>query len=333
MAENSTIAEIAELAGVSKTAVSMVINGRGSEYRISKKTQNKILSIVKAKNFTPNQVARSFRLRKTQTIGLIVPDLTNWFFSGISHEIEVFGRRHNHQILIACSNDDESTELAVIRHLHARRVDGLILASVMKKEQVASDIIGLNIPVVYIDRRIESDNVSWVASDNFKGAYDIVSYMCTQGASEICYLGGLKDISTSRNRLKGYRQALQDNGVTYHPKLVVQKDYTIASGYELARTVYNHRSGAPDSIFTASLTLLQGALKFITEKHGEIPNSLRIGTYDDHPFLDYMSVKISSVRQDTRRISQVALNMIFDALAGKQSVQQKIIKPKMIIRA
>ena len=333
MAENKTINEIAKLAGVSKTTVSMVINGRGSKYRISKKTQKKIISIVEKNNFTPSQVARGFRLKKTQTIGLIVPDLTNWFFSGISHEIEVFARKNNHQVLIACSDDDENTELAVIKNLHARRVDGLIIASVMKKEQVTSDIIGLNIPIVYIDRRIESDNVSWVASDNFKGAYDIVSFMCKQGSSEICYIGGLKNISTSKNRLKGYRQALYDNGVPYRPELVYQKDYTIASGYDLAKELYSQRNKPPESIFTASLTLLQGTLEFITEKHGEIPQSMHIGTYDDHPFLDYMSLKISSVRQDIYKISKVATEMIFDALSGKQSVQHEIIKPKMIIRA
>jgi len=333
MAESKTINEIAKLAGVSKTTVSMVINGRGSKYRISKKTQKKILSIVEKNNFTPSQVAWGFRLKKTQTIGLIVPDLTNWFFSGISHEIEVFARKNNHQVLIACSDDDENTELAVIKNLHARRVDGLIIASVMKKEQVTSDIIGLNIPIVYIDRRIESDNVSWVASDNFRGAYDIVNYMCKQGSAEICYIGGLKNISTSKNRLKGYRQALEDKGVSYRPELVYQKDYTIASGYELAKQLYSQRNKPPESIFTASLTLLQGALKYITEKHGEIPPSMHIGTYDDHPFLDYMSLKISSVRQDTHKISKVATEMIFNALSGKQSVQHKIIKPKMIIRA
>jgi LacI family sucrose operon transcriptional repressor len=224
-------------------------------------------------------------------------------------------------------------ELDAIKNLHARRVDGLIIASVMKKEQVTSDIIVLNIPVVYIDRRIESDNVSWVASDNFRGAYDIINYMCKQGSSEICYIGGLKNISTSKNRMKGYRQALEDNGIPYRPKLVYQKDYTIASGFKLAKELYSQRNEPPESIFTASLTLLQGALEFITKKHGEIPPSMHVGTFDDHPFLDNMSVKICSMRQDTHKISQVAIEMIFDALSGKQSVRHKIIKPKMIIRA
>ena len=333
MAKGKTIAEIAKLAGVSKTAVSMVINGRGAEYRISEKTQQRILDIVREKNFTPNQVARGFRLQKTQTIGLIVPDSTNWFFSQISHEIEVFARNNNYQVLIACSDDDEKTEYAVINNLHARRIDGLIIASVMKKEQVTSDIIGLNIPVVYIDRRIESDNVSWVASDNYQGAYKLVDHMCKQHKSEICYLGGLQNISTSINRLRGYRKALEDNNIPYRPDLVFQKDYTIASGYELAKNMYAKLNGPPASFFTASLTLLDGALKFVMEKHGHIPNSIQIGTYDDHPFLDYMSVKICSVKQNTNQIAQAATGMIFDAVAGKPSIQQKIIKPLVVIRA
>lgn len=329
---SKTIEEIASLAGVSKSTVSMVINGRGSEFRISKQTQKKILDIVKEKNFTPNQVARGFRLKKTQTIGLIVPDLTNRFFSEISHDIEVLARKSDHQVLIACSDDHEKTEYEAIQNLHARRVDGLVIASVMKKEQITKDIVGLKIPVVYIDRRIESQNVSWVASDNFQGAYDLVNHMCRQKGGGICYLGGLENISTSKNRLKGYRQALEDNNMPFCPEHVFQKDYTIASGYELAQKMYTALNGRPRSFFTASLTLLEGALQFVTETEGHIPDSIQIGTYDDHPFLDYMSAKICSVRQDTNQIASTATEMIFDALAGKPAVQHKIIKPLTILR-
>jgi LacI family sucrose operon transcriptional repressor len=334
MSKSKTITEIARLAGVSKTAVSMVINGRGSEYRISKKTQKKIMAIVKEKNFTPNQLARGFRLKKTQTIGLIVPDLTNLFFSRISHEIEVLARENGYQIFIACSDDNEKTEYRVINNLHARRIDGLIIASVMKKEQVAKNISGLGIPVVYIDRRIEGDNVSWVASDNYQGAYDLVNHMCRKSSAEICYIGGLKGISTSKNRLKGYQEALKANGIPYRSELVFQKDYTIASGFAMAKEMYAKLNGPPKSFFTASLTLLEGTLNFINAEHGRIPNSMLIGTYDDHPFLDYMSVKISSVRQDTRRIARGALDMILDAIFGRKIVivQQKIIKPVLVFR-
>jgi DNA-binding LacI/PurR family transcriptional regulator len=202
----------------------------------------------------------------------------------------------------------------------------------MKKEQIAKDISGLGIPVVYIDRRIEGDNISWVTSDNYQGAYDLVNRMCKKCNSEICYLGGLKGISTSKNRLRGYREALKANDIPYRSELVFQKDYTIASGFAMAKKMYAKLNGPPKSFFTASLTILEGALNFINAQQGKIPDNMLIGTYDDHPFLDYMSVKISSVRQDTRRISGVAIDMIFDAILGVQTVQQKIIKPLMVIR-
>jgi LacI family sucrose operon transcriptional repressor len=332
MGAGTTIEEIAKLAGVSNATVSLVINGRGPEYRISKKTQQKILDIVEEKNFTPNQLARGFRLKKTQTIGVIVPDLTNWFFSRIAHEIEVMARKNNHQVLITCSDDNEKTEYAVVNNLQARRVDGLIIASVMRKEQIAQNISELKIPVVYIDRRIEGHNVSWVASDNYQGAFDLINHMCQNNPEEIFYLGGLKGISTSKNRLRGYRDALKANNIAYRPEFVFQKDYTIQSGYLMAKEMYAQVGGPPKSLFTAALTLLEGALNFIKEKHGHIPSDMHIGTYDDHPFFDYMSVKICSVRQDTHCIAQVATGMIFDALSGKQVIQQKIIKPFMMIR-
>jgi len=327
-----TIQEIARLAGVSKTTVSLVINGKGSSYRISNKTQKKILDIVERERFTPDQYARGFRLKKTQTLGLVVPDFTNWFFSQICYETELFARHHHHQVFIACSDDDEETEIKVVQNLIARKIDGLIVASVMKNDQMTQEISNYKIPVVYIDRRIESDTVSWVTSDNFQGTYELVSYMCSKKLKDICFLGGLKNISTSQHRLQGYRKALEDQGIEYDPAKVFQRDYTREAGFHLAGEMVEKRQGFPQAFLTGSLTLLEGALQYIKKTLGNIPETLHIGTFDDHPFLDFLSVPIPSVRQDTRKISRTALEMISGALSGRSTIQQKIIKPLLIIR-
>jgi LacI family transcriptional regulator, sucrose operon repressor len=324
--------EIARLAGVSKTTVSLVINGKASGYRISKKTEKKIRDIVERENFTPDQYARGFRLKKTQTLGLVVPDFTNWFFSQICFETEWFARHHHHQVFIACSDDDEETEFKVVQNLIDRRIDGLIVASVMKKDQMTQEISNYNIPVVYIDRRIENDSVSWVTSDNFQGTYELVSHMCSKKLMDLCFLGGLQNISTSQHRLQGYRKALEDHGIAYDPAKVFQGDYTREAGFYLAREMVEKRKGFPQAFLTGSLTLLEGALQFIKKTLGNIPNTLQIGTFDDHPFLDFLSVRVPSVRQDSRRISRSALEMISGALSGKRIIQQKIIKPRLIIR-
>ena len=329
---SKTIDEIADIAGVSKTTVSLVINGRGEAYRISKKTQKKILGIVEDNKYVPDQYARSFRLKKTQTIGLIVPDLTNFFFSKISHEIESLAREFDHQILIACSDDDEDTELKVISNLLARRIDGLIIASVMKKDIITKDILNLKIPAVYIDRCIESENISWISSDNYRGAYDLIHHMCGSGLKKICFLGGIKSISTSKNRLRGYRDALEANGISFDPSLVYQSNYTTSSGYDMAEQALTDKTRAVDGLFTSSLTLLEGTLRYVRDHGEQVSNSLQIGTYDDHPFLDYLSINISSVRQDTGRMAAVAVDMIRDMLAGKDGIKQEVIKPELVIR-
>jgi len=332
---SKTISEIADIAGVSKTTVSLVINGRGEAYRISKKTQRKIRSIVEDNNFVPDQYARGFRLKKTQTIGLVVPDLTNWFFSQISYEIEALARKLDHQLLIACSDDDEDTEFKVIKNLHARRIDGLIIASVMRKDTITKEILNLNIPVVYIDRRIESENVSWVSSDNYQGAYDLINHMCSCGLQKICFLGGLENISTSKNRLRGYRDALDANGLFYDPSMVHQEDYTISSGYKMAERALADQAGKVDGIFTSSLTLLEGTLKYFRDNKKNLnrtPHLIQIGTYDDHPFLDYLSINISSVRQDIGKMAEVAVEMTRDMLDGKEVTKHEVVRPSLIIR-
>lgn len=329
---SKTIDEIADIAGVSKTTVSLVINGRGEAYRISKKTQKKILGIVEDNKYVPDQYARSFRLKKTQTIGLIVPDLTNFFFSKISYEIESLAREFDHQILIACSDDNEDTELKVISNLHARRIDGLIIASVMKKDKITKDILNLQIPVVYIDRRIESENISWISSDNYQGAYDLIHHMCGGGLKKICFLGGIESISTSKNRLRGYRDALKANGISYDPSLVYQSNYAASAGYNMAGEALTNKTRKVDGLFTSSLTLLEGTLKYLRDNSEQVSGNLQIGTYDDHPFLDYLSINISSVRQDIGRMAGAAVEMIRDMLAGKDVIKHEVVKAELVIR-
>jgi len=285
-----TIEEIAKLAGVSKTTVSLVINEKASSYRISAKTQSKIRKIVELEGFVPNVYARGFRMKKTRTIGLVVPDLTNWFFSQICREIELLARNESYQVFIGSSDDKESTEFEVIQNFVDRKVDGLIVASVMKKDKITKDILKIKIPVIYIDRRIETDRVSWVASDNFKGAFDLVNLLCSRGVSTPYYLGGTPEISTSINRIQGYREALAVNGLEFDSGFVFQDNYTIQAGYRLMAKIFQRDGTLPKAFVAGSFTLLEGALRFIKDQEGGFPRGIQIATYDDHPLLDFLSM-------------------------------------------
>lgn len=328
-----SLQEIARLAGVSKTTVSVVLNNRGEQYGISAKTQRRVREIAQRFNYAPNKMARGLRLKKTQTIGLVVPDLSNWFFSQLSGSFQDVVAEAGYHLYITSSNYDEKEEHKTINDLLAWHIDGLIVASMMKKEQIPQNFLHSQVPIVYIDRRIESENISWVASDNIQGAYDLVSYLCSTGVQEIYYLGGLETLSTFIHRVEGYRRALEDHGIHFNPDLVFERGFTAADGYALMKNIVKQRNGFPEAIFAASCDFMVGLLQFIKDEVKEIPHTLKIGTYDNHELLDFLSVKIPSVQQDTTRMALAAFDVLKRAMNGERNVQHQIIPTQLIIRS
>ena len=328
-----SLQDIAKLAEVSKTTVSAVLNDRSKQYGISLKTQQKVREIARRFNYSPNKMARGLRMKKTQTIGLVLPDLASWFFPPLSKALHQIAKDAGYRLFTASSCYNEKEEFAVINDLLSWRVDGLIVASMMKKELIPQTLLHSQTPIVYIDRRLESDNISWVASDNERGAYELVSHLCSTGRREIYYLGGLETISTFINRLKGYRQALEDHGIRFNPELVFENGYTPADGYALIKKIVEERNGFPDAIFTAADHFMVGLLEFIKDYAGEIPPDVRFGTFDNHELLDFLSVKISSVQQDATRMAQAAFEILERAMNGERNVQHQIIPPRVIIRS
>jgi len=157
----------------------MLINDKTKKYRISEYTEKKVRKIIKQHNFSPHQYARGFRLKRTKTIGLVVPDLINRYFGELSRNIEYVSRQNGYNVFII-SSDDENIEKKVIGELLSRSVDGLIIASVTKEDGLIYKELLHNTPTVFIDRSIESATHSWVSSDNYKGAFDLVEYMCSK---------------------------------------------------------------------------------------------------------------------------------------------------------
>ena len=328
-----SLQEIARLAGVSKTTVSAVLNNRAKEYGIRAETEQNVKDIAQRFNYTPNKMARGLRLKKTQTIGLVVPDISNWFFSQLSASLQKVAAEAEYHFYITATNYSEQEEYRTINDLLAWHIDGLIVASMMKKEQIPQNFLHSQVPIVYVDRRIESDTISWVASDNMQGAYDLISHLCSTGVQEIYYLGGLETISTFMHRVEGYRRALEDHDIRFNPDLVFEDGFTAADGYALMKKIVKHRNGFPEAIFAASCDFMAGLLQFIKDDVQEIPPTLKIATYDNHELLDFLSVKFPSVQQDTDAMAAAAFDLLSRAMEGERNVQHQLIPTKLIVRA
>jgi D-fructose-responsive transcription factor len=264
----------------------------------------------------------------------VVPDLHNPFFAELNHELEGIARQHGYQLLVGCSNDDKELEQEAVNSLFSYSIEGLFVASVLNEKQLLRRTVQRKAPVVFIDREIALKNFSSVSSDNARGAHAAVRVLLGRGVREIAYLGGLPDLSTSRNRYKGYCRALREAGLPHDPRLVLQQDYSPAHGYAMIRLLDERLGRLPEALFTSAYTLLEGVLQFLKERSGGIPASLHIATFDDHPLLDYLPARIVSVKQDCAAMARNAF-VLFLASVQKRHTRARHIRvnPKLIDRS
>lgn len=327
-----TINKIAQLAGVSKTTVSLVMNGKSREARISPDTERRVQRIIDELDYSPNRLARNFRLHRSETIGFILPDLKNPFFSHLGHAMERVARENNYQLLIGCSNDDADTEIELARNLFSSAIEGLIVASAINTEDLVKKIYGTNIPAIFIDREILTERISSVSSDNFQGSYDVTRKLCGLGAREIVYIGGNEELSTTRERFRGFVKALEDNQIAVDNSKICHKDYSIECGHNVINNYYQKYGIFPEAIFTASYVLLEGALRAIHSIHGSIPSELRIATFDDHPLLNYLPNHVISVRQNYDKLAEASFDILLRTKSGESQVEHRQIMPDIILR-
>jgi LacI family sucrose operon transcriptional repressor len=326
-----TIADIARLAGVSKTTVSLIINEKAAATRISRETEERVRRIVVERGFQPSRYARGLRVRRSHTIGFVAPDFVNPFFARLNHDLEAVARRQGCRLLLGCSEDDPVLEGSVATALVSHQVDGLIVASVLDDSRLRKAGAERAVPTVFIDREIAHGTAASVASENEAGAAAAVSELCRRGARRIAFLGGIPSLSTSRERLLGYHRALTAHGLPYDSAIVLHGDYSAESGTQMLERLARARAGF-DALFTSAYTVLEGVLAQLKRRHGTIPPEPMLATFDDHPLLDYLPVPIISVRQDTEALAKAAFDLIERALKGTPAVEHRRVPVELIPR-
>lgn len=326
-----SIDEIARQGGVSRTTVSLVLNGKAAQYRISTRTRDRIVALAKKLNYSPNPNARNLRLKQTQTIGLVITDLSNYFFTQLAQHLEQICREHGYLLQVSASEDNETLEEEIVRNFISKSVDGLIIASVHKDTGFLSRTRA-SVPTVFIDRRLEDAHCSWVESDNYESAYKLVSHLANARPREIGYIGGIKYISSNVERLRAYKDALRDNNIRRDRKLIVERDFTSKSGYLSMITLLEVLGRLPDALFTASFTLLEGAMTALKERFDLADVKTKIGTYDTHPLLDFAALEIHSVEQNSALMASKAFDILIEHLGGSEAFTREIVPARVLIR-
>jgi LacI family transcriptional regulator len=252
----STIKEVAELAGVSVATASRALSGYP---HINAATRQRVLDAVKQLDYQPDQVARSLRRRRTNLIGLVVSTIENVFFTEVAHAVEQAARPLGYNLIVCNTDEDPQNEAAYLSILDRQLVAGVILAPAPGDARHLERFSGEKLPIVLVNRRLNHLPFPSVACDDEAAAFECVSYLAAEGKRRIVAIKGLPGVSTTGERLTGYRRALQAAGLPLRADLEVEGGANLEGGYRAAYELMQ-RQEKPDALFVFNNVMTQGAV-------------------------------------------------------------------------
>ncbi len=309
-----TVEQIANDLNLSVTTVRLVLGGKAEQYRISVKTQTRINEHVERYGYTLNHSARSLKLNKTETLGLIVPNISNVFFATLAEKLELRCRRSGYQLTISCSYDDVDYENQLVHALMARNVDGLFIApSTLENQQ--HHLRQVKKPLVLLDRDFRFTDNALVESNNTDGGETLTRSLLEAGKTPVWFLVGDTALPSINDRLQGYLTALKESGID-HPQWVCEgPENSPEEGHHLMEKLIE-KHGVPQAFIASSLPVLEGAIHAFRDKLGIIPADINIGTFDEHPMLGFLANNVWSMQQDEDTWAEKAFQMMQSAIEG-----------------
>ncbi|MCG0277173.1 MAG: LacI family transcriptional regulator [Thermanaeromonas sp.] len=324
-----TIKDVARRAGVSVTTVSRVLNN--SPHPISPETRRKVLEAVAELGFCPNAAARSLQLNETRMIGLMLPDVANPYYSGIVRGIEDVAHQEGYTVILCNTDRSRERTLKYLRVLREKRVDGVIFMGGGVVEDAREDHFFQkeDIPTVVIGRHFGF--FPSVQIDNADAARRAVIHLLERGHRDIACIAGPSSSTTSRDRLAGYRQALEEKGLKYEPSRIVHADFTPHGGYEAVRKLLEHKPW-PTALLAHNDLMAVGAIKALADEGLSVPRDMAVVGFDDIPLASYVLPRLTTVRVPVYELGATAMRLLRDLLGGRTVPQVTLLPVELIIR-
>ena len=326
-----TMQQIAQIARVSKRTVSRALN---NQYGISEETKKIIFDIAAELNYRPNALARALATKQTKTLGLIVSDIADPFYAKLVRGVEDIAAKNNYSAIIFSTDEDYEKELKSVCISIEKKLDGILLTATQTHNKDILELKERNIPFVLMNRHFDDIETDYVIDDNKKGAYDVVDHLAKLGYKKIAYISGPPQISSVRERLQGYKDALAYNNIDFDKTLVVESNLRMEDGERTTKSLLRMIKNKPIAIFAFSDLLAIGALKAIKEKGLKVPDDIALVGYDDIEFAALLEVPLTTVAQPSYEIGKKAAEILINKLQ-KQNMsefQQVVLTPQLVIR-
>ncbi|HRJ28519.1 MAG TPA: LacI family DNA-binding transcriptional regulator [Cyclobacteriaceae bacterium] len=332
-----TIKDIARELGISPSTVSRALKDHPD---ISPDTKKAVNELAEKLNYQPNIVALSLRQSKTNTIGVIIPEIVHFFFSTIISGIEDVAYSAGYNVIITQSNESEAREILDMKALFNSRVDGMLM-SVSRETTNFDHIEGMlakGVPIVFFDRVYNTDQASKIIVDDFTGAKDATLHLIEQGCKRIAHIEGPPNLEISKQRLEGYKEALKENNIPFNKELIaICPSGTIEEGKKATEKLLALKN-PPDAIFATNDPAAMGAMQAIKEKGLKMPKDIALVGFSNWFFSALMDPPLSSVDQPGFEMGQEAAKLLIRQIEKQDKddldilPETKILKTRLIIR-
>jgi DNA-binding LacI/PurR family transcriptional regulator len=332
MTKKFNIQEVAVYAGVSTATVSRVLN----DYPfVKEETRRKVLKVIRDTNYQVNAVARNLRRRKTHSIGVIISNVLSAFYSVIAKAVEDIAIKNKFSTVLCNGGDDPEKELGYLKVLHENRVDGIILSPTGRNSSYLRFLVSSGIPVTVIDRTVEDLRCDTVLVNNREASCQGVRHLLQAGFRRIGCIAGPQDRLTGLERLRGYYDAHEAEGVPVDERLIRIGDFLLESGKR--ETVSLLAEGGLDALFVANEDMATGAYVALIEKGLNIPDDIALIIFDDPEWASLVTPKVTAIRQPVYEAGSKAAELIFrrileGATSTRRPPERIVLKATLIRR-
>jgi LacI family transcriptional regulator len=329
----ATISDVASEAGVHPSTVSRVLNGHvGSTIRPA--TRERVLAAADRLDYRPSALARSLRLQRTLTLGMLVPDITNPFFSSIIKGAEDAARQRGYNLILCNSEDEPEREATYLRVLRERQVDGLLIASSQMADDTIAALREEAFPFVLLNRATRSAEDLAVVVDNRAAGVEVVAYLAALGHRRVGHIAGPQNTTTGVDRRKGYRAGVLAYGLADEPELVVEASaFSEEAGHEALGIMFAGPT-RPTAVFAANDLIAIGMLQRLREIGAHVPGDLSIVGFNDIPLAGLLEPALTTVRVPQLEMGVAGAHLLIDRLEGRPIGDVRLTLPtELIVRA
>lgn len=288
---------------------------------IGEETKRRVKRIIKENNYTPNRLARSLVTKRSQTIGLIIPDVRNPFFTDLVRSVEDVAEEHGYNVFFCNTDESLKKEISSINAMEEKQVEGLVIVPASKMDIKLEKRLETNVPVVVIDRDANYKNIiGKVLSDNYKGAYQAVNHLIDLGHKRIAFISGPIEIKPSLERKEGFLDACKNSGIDISEDDIYIGSFTVKFGKKIIKKLSKKYS----AFFCGNDLIAAGAIQGLKELNLAVPKDVSIVGFDDIPLANMLTPTLTTVRQDSYNIGLQAADILIKHLKNPTKRQKNI---------